>query len=130
MELEATAELFAQMPMPAPPPGADLYDVVEKFKFFGYFLSLALQPLIFQFRDHFTDGRTPWTGDQLVARPLPKHRTTKTENKHTYIPIIHALCGIQTHNPGFRASEDSTSSDRSATVTGMFGYSGRKEKPE
>jgi hypothetical protein len=24
----------------------------------------------------FTDGRAPWTGDQLVARPLPKHRTT------------------------------------------------------
>jgi hypothetical protein len=26
----------------------------------------------------FTGGRTPWTGDQLVARPLPKHRTTQT----------------------------------------------------
>jgi hypothetical protein len=24
----------------------------------------------------FTDGRTPWTSDQIVARPLPKHRTT------------------------------------------------------
>jgi hypothetical protein len=24
----------------------------------------------------FTDDRTPWTGDQLVARPLPTHRTT------------------------------------------------------
>jgi hypothetical protein len=21
-------------------------------------------------------GKTPWTSDQLVARPLPKHRTT------------------------------------------------------
>jgi hypothetical protein len=32
--------------------------------------------------DHFyTDGRTPWTGDQLIARPLPKHRTTQTQNK-------------------------------------------------
>jgi hypothetical protein len=30
----------------------------------------------FQFHDHFTDGRTPWTSDELVARPLPKHRTT------------------------------------------------------
>jgi hypothetical protein len=30
----------------------------------------------------YTVGRTPWTGDQPVARPLPKHRTTK-QNKRT-----------------------------------------------
>jgi hypothetical protein len=46
-----------------------------------HFFSLALQPpwalaSEFQFHDHFTDGRAPWSGDQLVARPLPKHRTT------------------------------------------------------
>jgi hypothetical protein len=73
------------------------------------FFSLALQPpwaLVsdFQFHDHFTDGRTPWTRDQLVARPLPKHRTTQTQNKHIHIPNIHALCGIRTHDPGFRTS--------------------------
>jgi hypothetical protein len=56
----------------------------------------------------FTDGRTPWTSDQLVTRPLPKHRATKTQNKHIHIPHIHALCRIRTHDPGFRASEDST----------------------
>jgi hypothetical protein len=44
--------------------------------------SLALQPpwalaSDFQFHDHFTDGRTPLTGDQPVAMPLPKHRTTQ-----------------------------------------------------
>jgi hypothetical protein len=27
----------------------------------------------------YTIGRTPWTGDQPVARPLPTHRTTQTE---------------------------------------------------
>jgi hypothetical protein len=27
-----------------------------------------------------TVGRTPWTGDQPVARPLPTHRTTQTQN--------------------------------------------------
>jgi hypothetical protein len=53
----------------------------------------------FQFHDHFTDGRTPWTSDQLVVRPLPKHRTTQTQNKHT--PNIHALCGIRTHDRSF-----------------------------
>jgi hypothetical protein len=62
----------------------------------------------FQFHDHFTDGRTSWTSDQLVARPLPKRRTTQTRNKHIHIPNIHALSGIRTHDPGFRASEDST----------------------
>jgi hypothetical protein len=40
--------------------------------------------LCFQFPYHFTDGRTPWTSDQLVARPLPKHRTTQTQNKHIH----------------------------------------------
>jgi hypothetical protein len=57
--------------------------------------------LISQFHDHFTDSRTLSTGDELVARPLHKHRTTQT---HT--PNIHALCGIRTHDPGFWASED------------------------
>jgi hypothetical protein len=59
--------------------------------------------LCFQFYDHFTDGRTFWTSDQLVARPLPKHRTT-----HAHTPNIHALCEIRTHEPSLRASEDST----------------------
>jgi hypothetical protein len=75
--------------------------------------------LCFQFHDHFTDGRTPWTSDHLVARPLPKHRTTQTQNKHIHIPNIHALCGIRTHDPGFRASEDST-------CLRLFGYSDRR----
>jgi hypothetical protein len=78
-----------------------------------FFFPLALQPpcilaFDFQFYDHFTDGRTPWTSDQLVAKPLPKHRTTQTQNKHVHIPNIHALCGIRIHDPGFRASKDST----------------------
>jgi hypothetical protein len=54
-----------------------------------------------------TEGRTPWKGDQLVARPLPKHRTTQTQNKRIHTPNIHALFGIRTHDPGFRAGEDS-----------------------
>jgi hypothetical protein len=61
----------------------------------------------FSFRA-FTDGRTPWTGDQLVARPLPKHRKTQTQNIHIHIPNIHALCGIRNHDPSFRATKDST----------------------
>jgi hypothetical protein len=77
------------------------------------FFFLALQPpcilaLIFQFHDHFTDGMTPWTSDQLVARLLPKHMTTQTQNKRIHTPNIHALCGIRTDDPGFRASEYSS----------------------
>jgi hypothetical protein len=82
-----------------------------------------------------TVGRTPWTGDQHVARPLPAHKahTAQTLN-------IRALSGIQTHGPGVRASEDSSclrplgcrdrlaseraktvhALDRSATVTGSY----------
>jgi hypothetical protein len=63
--------------------------------------------LCFQFHNHFTDGKVPWTSDQLVARPLP-NRTTQTQNKHINAPNIHALCGIWTHDPGFRESEDSS----------------------
>jgi hypothetical protein len=77
------------------------------------FFSLALQPpwalaSAFQFHDHFTDGRTPRTSDQLIARPLPKHRKTQTQNKHIHTPNIHALSGIRTHDPSFRSSEDSS----------------------
>jgi hypothetical protein len=49
--------------------------------------SMALQPFVgpwpfFQFRNFFyIDGRTPWTRDQPVARPLPTQRTTQTQNK-------------------------------------------------
>jgi hypothetical protein len=43
-----------------------------------------------QFRDLFyTDGKTPWTSDQPVTRPLPTHKTTRTQNKriqrHPYL---------------------------------------------
>jgi hypothetical protein len=63
----------------------------------------------------YTLGRTPWTGDQPVARPLSTHRTTQTQNKrtHTYTQTHththrHALSGIRTHGPSVRASEDSS----------------------
>jgi hypothetical protein len=32
----------------------------------------------------YTDGRTPWTSDQPIARPLPTHRTIQTQNKCTH----------------------------------------------
>jgi hypothetical protein len=59
------------------------------------FFPLALQPTFGpwptsmklsvsrQFTRSWTFGRTPWTGDQLVARPLPVHKHRKTHiHKH------------------------------------------------
>jgi hypothetical protein len=61
----------------------------------SYFFPLALQPNSGLGRLHETFSfasvtrsrtvdRTPWTGDQLVARPLPvhKHRSMHTQHKH------------------------------------------------
>jgi hypothetical protein len=47
------------------------------------YLPMALYPLCsladFQFIELYTVGKTPWTEDPPVARPLPTHRTTLTE---------------------------------------------------
>jgi hypothetical protein len=48
-----------------------------------YYSSMALQPLwalaAFQFPNLYTVGRTPWTSDQPVARPLPTQDNPNTE---------------------------------------------------
>jgi hypothetical protein len=75
-----------------------------------------------QFNDHFTDSRTPWTSDQLVAIPLPKQRTTQTQTKYIHIRNIHAFVGFE---PTISASELAKTVhvlDRSATVTGKVEF--------
>jgi hypothetical protein len=73
---------------------------------------MALQPIVgpwplLQFRNHFyTVGKIPWTSDRPIARPLPKHRTTQTQNKPNR--DIYALSGIRTHDTNGRAGEDSS----------------------
>jgi hypothetical protein len=49
------------------------------------FSLMALQPLwtLAAFSVSWSIGRTPSTGDQPVAMPLPTHRTTQTQNKRT-----------------------------------------------
>jgi hypothetical protein len=42
---------------------------------------------LFQFFHLYTVGRTPWEGDQPVARPLLAQRTTQTQNKRTQISM-------------------------------------------
>jgi hypothetical protein len=48
---------------------------------------------VFSFLILHTVGRTPQKGDQPVARRLPIHRTTQTQNKHTQASMS------QTHDP-------------------------------
>jgi hypothetical protein len=38
---------------------------------------------LFHFLNPYIVGRTPWTRDQPVARPLPTHTTAQTQNKRT-----------------------------------------------
>jgi hypothetical protein len=42
----------------------------------GLFLSSVI--------NFYTDVRTPWTSDKPVARPLPIHRPTQTQNKRIH----------------------------------------------
>jgi hypothetical protein len=63
---------------------------------------LVLQPFVgpwplFSFLILYTVGRTPWTRDQLVARPLPKRRTAQTQ-KNTYTHHKHR-CSKWDSNP-------------------------------
>jgi hypothetical protein len=86
------------------------------------FFSLAVQPpwalaSAFQFHDHFTDGRTSWTSDQLVARPLPKHRTIQTQNKYTHQTSMPCV-GFEPTIPASERAKTLHALDRSATVTG------------
>jgi hypothetical protein len=56
----------------------------------------------FSFLILYTVCRTPWTGDQPVARPLPTRRI----NAHN--TDIHAFSGVLTHDPSVRTGEDSS----------------------
>jgi hypothetical protein len=61
----------------------------------------------------FTDGRTPWTGDQPVASPLPKHRI------NTYTHQTSMLCvGFEHTIPASEWAKTVHALDHSATVTG------------
>jgi hypothetical protein len=46
-------------------PALWLYSPIDLGRFFSFLIL-------------YTAGRTPWTGDQHVERPLPTHRTTQT----------------------------------------------------
>jgi hypothetical protein len=86
---------------------------------------MALQSFVgpwplFQFLNLYTVGRTSWTGDQPVARPLPTHRTTQTQNKstQTFMPRVEFEPTI----PLFERTKSVHAWDRAATVMGFQTY--------
>jgi hypothetical protein len=85
------------------------------------FCWFTLQPVwalaAFQSPDLFTIGRTPWTSYQLVARPLPEHKTAQTQNKHLYTPNIQVWVGFEPTITESGRAKAVHALDRSATVT-------------
>jgi hypothetical protein len=83
---------------------------------------MAVQPFVgLQFHNLFyTDGRTPWTSDQPVARPLPTHRTTQTQNKRTQTSM--AWVGLETTIPAFERAKRVHDLDRAVTVSGLLSF--------
>jgi hypothetical protein len=82
---------------------------------------MALQPLdfdrFFSLLILYTADRTPWTGDQPVARPLPAHRTTQTQNKRTQATMLRM--GFEPTIPVFERAKTVHTLDRAATVISL-----------
>jgi hypothetical protein len=66
----------------------------------------------------YTVGRTPWTWDQPVARPLPIHRTIQTQNKRTqtFMPRM----GFEPTTPVFERAKTVLDLDCAAAVIGLL----------
>jgi hypothetical protein len=71
----------------------------------------------FSFLILYTVGRTPWTGDQPVTRPLPAHRT-QTQNKRRETSM--SWVGFESTIPVFERAKTFHPLDRAATVIGQM----------
>jgi hypothetical protein len=85
-------------------------------------LSMTLRPFrswwFFSFLIICAVGRTPWTGDQPVARTLPTYRTIQTWNKRTQ--KLTPRVGFETITSVFERAKKVHILDRAATVIGLF----------
>jgi hypothetical protein len=70
----------------------------------------------FNFSILCTVGRTPWTGDQPDAWPLPTHRTAQTQNKR--IQTCTPWVVFEPTIPLFEREKTVNALDRAATVIG------------
>jgi hypothetical protein len=73
---------------------------------------------LFSFLILYTVGRTSWTGDQPVSRPLPTHRTTRTQNKRT--KTLMPLVGLEPMTPVFKWAKTFHALDRAAPMIGCW----------
>jgi hypothetical protein len=73
----------------------------------------------FSFLILYTVGRTPSTGDQPVARPLPTHRTTQTQNKRTQTSM--PWVGFEPTIPEFEWTKTVYGLDHAAIVISKSG---------
>jgi hypothetical protein len=96
----STGHVFSfQLPIYGP---TSLVDLGPLFSFLIYTYSMGLL------------GR----GDQPVARPLPTHRTTQTQNKHTQISMPRVV--FEPLFPFVERAKTAHALDRAATVIGFF----------
>jgi hypothetical protein len=72
---------------------------------------------LFSFLSYYRVGRTPWTGDQTVARPPPTHRTAHTRNKLTQTSM--SLVGFELNIPVLEQAKTIYALDRAATLISM-----------
>jgi hypothetical protein len=66
----------------------------------------------------FSFGRTPWTGEQPVLRPLPTHRITQAQNKRKQISM--PTMGFELTIPVFERTKIVHALDRAATEIGSW----------
>jgi hypothetical protein len=72
----------------------------------------------FSFLILYTVGRNPWMGDQPLARPLPTHRTTQTQNKRTQTSMPRVV--FEPTIPVFERAKIVHALDRATTVIGRI----------
>jgi hypothetical protein len=77
--------------------------------------------LLFSFLILYTVDRTPWTWDQPVARPLPTHKTTQTQNRRTQTSM--PWVGIEPTIPVFEQTKTVHTLDHPVTVIGRVSVS-------
>jgi ribosomal protein L15 len=69
---------------------------------------------------------TPWTSDQPIARPLPKHGTRQTQNKRIHTLNIHALSGFEPTIATSERVKTVHALDLAATVIGRIRFEERE----
>jgi hypothetical protein len=88
-----------------------LVDLCRFFNFLIGIVRLRTKATEFSFPNLYIVGTIPWMGDQSVARPLPTHRTTQTQNKRTQVSM--PLVGFELT---FERAKAVRPLDREATV--------------